>query len=154
METVHARGAVGELGREMNGPAFREKIERKFGITLDRAACMRTLRGWCRPQDGQVHTDSKSKLITVLVYLNDEPWRAEGGRLRLLGSENLEDVADEVRPDFGTLLAFRRSDISWHGHLPFEGRRRILQMNWVTSERVAGWEQFRHAVSARAKQLV
>jgi Rps23 Pro-64 3,4-dihydroxylase Tpa1-like proline 4-hydroxylase len=100
-----------------------------------------------------VHTDSKSKIITVLLYLNSEPWLPFGGRLRLLNAEDLEAVAAEVKPDFGTLLVFCRSDRSWHGHLPYEGPRRILQMNWVTSEGVAAWEKFRHAVSARVKHL-
>lgn len=153
LAAAHANGAFAELAEEMNGPAFQTKIERKFGIDLGQAATMLTARGWCRPEDGQVHTDSKSKIITVLLYLNAEPWLPLGGRLRLLASNDIDAVVEEVRPDFGTLIAFKRSDQSWHGHLPYEGRRRILQMNWVTSGQVAAWEQFRHTVSAHAKRL-
>jgi len=153
LTSVGARGALAELAEELNSAAFRGAIERKFRIDLGQAATMFTARGWCRHEDGKVHTDSKSKIITVLLYLNPEPWLPFGGRLRLLDAENIEAVAAEVKPDFGTLLVFRRSDRSWHGHLPYEGPRRILQMNWVTSDGVAAWEQFRHAVSARVKHL-
>jgi hypothetical protein len=153
LKSVHAHGAFAVLADELASRGFQASIERKFGVDLSPAATMFTVRGWCRREDGEVHTDSKSKIITVLVYLNEEPWMPLGGRLRLLRSDRLEDTAAEVRPNFGTLLAFRRSDRSWHGHLPFEGQRRILQMNWVTSSGRAAWEQLRHTVSAHAKKL-
>lgn len=36
---------------------------------------------------------------------------------------------------YGTLVAFARADDSWHGHLPFEGERRVLlQVAWLASE--------------------
>ena len=50
-------------------------------------------------------------------------------------------------------LVFRRSDNSWHGHKPFAGPRRVVQMNWVTSNRTAAWQQFRHRVSAAVKRF-
>jgi len=31
----------------------------------------------------------------------------------------------EVPPSDGTLVAFKRSDNSWHGHKPFSGKRRV-----------------------------
>ena len=128
-------------------------MEEKFGLDLEGKATMFTARGRCRAEDGKIHTDSKSKIITVLLYMNED-WAPQGGRLRLLrDGENLENWAREVPPGFGTLLLFKRSERSWHGHLPFEGPRRVIQMNWVTSSRVAAWEQFRHKVSAATKRL-
>ena len=32
------------------------------------------------------------------------------------------------------VAAFRRSEASFHGHLPFEGERRVIQIAWLTSE--------------------
>jgi len=31
----------------------------------------------------------------------------------------------------GTVFAFLRADNSWHGHLPFAGERRVVQVAWV-----------------------
>jgi SM-20-related protein len=153
LDDVAVSGAFAELIAELNGKAFRSVVERKFGLELAGLPTTFTVRGVCGAGDGQIHTDSKTKVITVLLYLNP-PWAPDGGRLRLLRSgEDLEAVAAEVPPDFGTLLVFRRSERSWHGHKPFTGPRRVVQMNWVTSERVAGWQMFRHRLSASVKRL-
>ena len=58
----------------------------------------------------------------------------------------------EVPPDGGTMIAFRRSDNSWHGHEPYEGVRRYVMMNWMTSDFAATREICRHRVSAVAKR--
>jgi Rps23 Pro-64 3,4-dihydroxylase Tpa1-like proline 4-hydroxylase len=114
---------------------------------------MFTVRGECRSTDGKIHTDSTTKLITVLLYMN-EKWDKDGGRLRILRSgTDLEDYVEEVPPHGGTLLVFRRSENSWHGHLPFDGPRRAVQMNWVTDQSVVAREQGRHRLSSTIKKL-
>lgn len=153
LDDVKVSGALAELIAELDEEPFRRAVEAKFGLDLSGLPTMFTVRGVCGAHDGQIHTDSKTKVITVLLYLN-EAWAPDGGRLRLLrNGEDLEAVAAEVPPDFGTLLVFRRSENSWHGHKPFAGPRRVVQMNWVTSDRVAAWQQFRHRVSAAVKKL-
>ncbi|MEZ5648122.1 MAG: 2OG-Fe(II) oxygenase [Alphaproteobacteria bacterium] len=88
--------------------------------------------------------DSKDKIITVLLYLN-AAWGTEAGRLRLLrNNRDLEDYAAEVPPDAGTLLIFQCTPQAWHGHKPFEGERRVIQLNWVASSYYVWREQFRH----------
>jgi len=52
------------------------------------------------------------------------------------------------------MIAFRRSDKSFHGHEPYEGVRRYVMINWMTSDFAAQRELFRHRVSARAKQAI
>ena len=137
----------------LDGPEFRKAVEDKFGLDLEGRATMFTLRGRCDARDGRIHTDSKKKLITVLLYLNED-WREVGGRLRLLKSgDDLNAVVAEVPPKFGTLLVFRRSDRSFHGHEQYVGPRKVIQMNWVVSDKVAAWEQLRHRISATAKRL-
>ncbi len=138
---------------ELEGSEFRAAIERAFEIDLSGRPTMVTVRGHARPRDGRIHNDSRTKLITVLVYMN-EAWEAEGGRLRLLRSaDNLDDVVAEVPPQAGTLLAFRVTDNSWHGHLPTTGPRRVIQLNWVESAAVVRRERTRHGLSARVKRL-
>src|SRR5262249_12486065 len=132
---------------------FQSVIEEKFAVELGGRPKMYSLRGYTRAKDGQIHTDSKDKIITVLLYLN-ENWPHERGRLRLLrNGRNVDDFVAEVAPDNGTLLVFKRSDNSWHGHHPFEGPRRSLQMNWMTSEGSLGFHRLRHTVSAALKKL-
>ena len=72
----------------------------------------------------------------------------------LRSGENLDDMVAEIPPIAGTLLAFRRSDHSWHGHKPFSGERRVIQFNWVTSEDVLRREQNRHRFSATIKKIL
>src|SRR5581483_906987 len=111
---------------ELQGPAVRAAFEEKFKIDLRGRPTMVTVRGQSQVSDGKIHTDALSKLITVLIYMNPK-WENPGGRLRLLRSaDDLDDVITEVPPEEGTLLAFRRSDNSWHGHKPFVGPRRVI----------------------------
>ena len=141
-----------EFLAELEGSGFRAAVERAFEIDLTGRPTMVTVRGQARPRDGRIHNDSRTKLVTVLVYMN-EAWEAEGGRLRLLRSpDNLDDVVAEVPPQAGTLLAFRVTDNSWHGHLPVTGPRRVVQLNWVENDAVVRRERARHGVSARVKR--
>jgi hypothetical protein len=147
------RGKFKELMGELLGPQFRSSIERKFAIDLTGRPTMYTVRGFVRDKDGSIHTDSTTKIITVLLYMN-ERWQEDAGRLRLLrGPDDIEDYAAEVPPYGGTLLVFRRADNSWHGHKPFSGPRRAIQLNWVTSQEVVDSEQRRHQFSTKFKKL-
>jgi hypothetical protein len=146
-------GKFAELMDELLGPQFRVAIERKFGLDLTGRPTMYTVRGFVREKDGSIHTDSTSKIITVLLYMN-ERWQEDAGRLRLLrGPDNLDDYAAEVPPYGGTLLVFRRSDNSWHGHKPTSGPRRAIQLNWVTSQKVVDLEQGRHQFVTKFKKF-
>jgi SM-20-related protein len=146
--------AFNTLIEELQGDAWRRAVERKFGIDLANRPTMFTVRGLCWEKDGFIHTDSESKLITVLIYMNPK-WEKHGGCLRLLRSgTNLDDYIVEVPPEEGTLICFRRSHNSWHGHKPFVGPRRVIQMNWVVSRKVLDYENRRHRISAVVKKLL
>jgi len=133
---------------------FRKAFEEKFGIDLSGRPTTITVRGRSDTRDGNIHCDSESKIVTVLLYMNPG-WDDSGGRLRLLRSRSdINDVAAEVPPAGGALVAFLRSDHSWHGHLPFIGERRVIQFNWVTGEGSQRFNLFRHRVSASVKQLL
>lgn len=154
LEEVDVTPALQAVIAELDSPAFERAIEKKFGVELAGRPKMYSLRGYCRASDGKIHTDSQDKIITVLLYLNDG-WQDPGGRLRLLKNGNdLEDFVAEVPPDNGTLLVFRRSPNSWHGHESFEGVRRSIQMNWMVSESKRGFHKIRHQISARIKKMM
>jgi len=144
--------AFAQLSAELFSPEFAKIVGRKFALDLGQYPTMLTVRGWCDSSDGQIHTDSTSKVVTVLLYLNPE-WNSEGARLRLLRSKDLSDYAAEVAPTMGNLIVFKRSERSWHGHKPFEGRRMGLQFNWVNSAGYMRRERFRHGVSSLLKRL-
>ena len=154
VESLDASMAIKEVIDELDGPEFEAAIAEKFGVALDGRPKMYSLRGYTRSKDGKIHTDSKDKIITVLLYLN-ESWNQPGGRLRILrNGRDVDDFAAEVPPDNGTLLVFKRSDSSWHGHHPFDGQRRSLQMNWMTSEGSKGFHAIRHKLSAAVKKVM
>jgi SM-20-related protein len=139
---------------ELEGDEFREAFEEKFGIDLSGRPTVTTVRGRCDLSDGRIHTDSTSKIITVLIYMN-ETWEQAGGRLRLLRSaDDLNDIIVEVPPVAGTMLAFKRSNNSWHGHEPFAGERRVIQFNWLTSQGNRQIAMLRHHTSASFKRVL
>ncbi|HYM74070.1 MAG TPA: 2OG-Fe(II) oxygenase [Stellaceae bacterium] len=141
------------LAQELEGGEMRAAIAEKFAIDLDGRPTMITLRGYSDGKDGGIHTDSATKLITVLIYMNPG-WHEAGGRLRLLrGPDDLSDYVAEVPPLAGTMVAFRRSSTSFHGHHAHIGPRRSIQLNWVTEPRVVRRELSRHRWSARLKAL-
>ena len=153
IESLEAGMTIKEVIEELDSLEFEALIAEKFGVALAGRPKMYSLRGYTRAKDGQIHTDSKDKIITVLLYLN-ENWSHAGGKLRLLkNGHNVDDYVAEVPPDNGTLLVFKRADNSWHGHHPFDGPRRSLQMNWMTSAGSKGFHAIRHKISAAVKKL-
>jgi SM-20-related protein len=148
--------AAGALMAELEGERFRAAIARKFGLDLDGAPVMVTLRGQSREKDGRIHTDSTAKRVTVLLYLNPETeaWAKQEGCLRLLRSpDDLEDYAVEVPPVNGSLLVFPNGPTTWHGHKQFVGRRHVVQLNYMTTDDKARYELRRHKISAFVKRL-
>jgi hypothetical protein len=141
------------LADELEGDAMRAAIEEKFALDLSGRPTMITLRGHSDGKDGGIHTDSSTKLVTVLIYMNPG-WDDPAGRLRILRRpDDLGDYAAEVCPLAGMMVAFRRSEASFHGHRAHVGRRRSIQLNWVTDAGVVRRELGRHVWSARLKAL-
>jgi len=153
LDSVDGTATIKDVIAELDGPEFEDAVAEKFGVALAGKPKMYSLRGYLRARDGQIHTDSKDKIITALLYLN-EHWENSGGRLRLLkNGTDLDSYVAEVPPENGNLLVFRRAENSWHGHHPFEGPRRALQMNWMTDVRSRGLHALRHQFSAVLKRL-
>jgi hypothetical protein len=145
--------ALQRLIDDLRSDRFRAQMSRIFDLDLrDRPASV-TLRGQCAGRDGRVHVDSRSKVLSLLIYLNED-WTSPDGQLRLLGHQDgFETAPVEIPATMGSMVAFRRSDTSWHGHSPFVGQRRALQFNYLRSGRASMVGQIRHRLSAFAKQI-
>ncbi|HJS86608.1 MAG TPA: 2OG-Fe(II) oxygenase [Acetobacteraceae bacterium] len=155
-EALRLGPAARALTAELEGPRLRESLAARFGLDLDDAPTMLTLRGWTTERDGHIHVDSVAKRVTVLLYLNQEQaaFGKHEGCLRLLrGPRDLEDYAVEVPPVNGTLLAFPNGANTWHGHQVFSGRRYSIQLNYMTTDERARSELRRHRLSALIKRL-
>lgn len=145
--------AFANLIEEIRGQELEDAMAEKFGVDLSDKPLMITVRGWAQKKDGRIHTDTKSKFITCLLYLNDI-WDESGGRLRLLRKpDDLTDYMAEVVPSGGALVSFLRSKNSWHGHEPYVGQRRYVMFNWMISHEVLERELRRHRISSKVKQL-
>ena len=125
------------LLQELQEQPFAEALGSRFDMELTGLPTTISVRKFCERTDGNIHTDHKSKVITVLVYFN-ENWQHDDGQLRMLrGKNDIEDYTAQVTPHGGTLLAFRRTDHSWHGHTQFVGERRMVQLNYLDQSPLA-----------------
>jgi len=135
VDEVQIKGRFKQLIDELEGPELTEELSQKFGLNLHQYPRLTTIMKKSQPKYGAIHTDGPSKVMTMLVYMNDEWQQDEGGRLRVLYDErNYDRYKLEVPPTMGTMFAFLRADNSWHGHLPFSGERRVVQIAWVKSQ--------------------
>jgi hypothetical protein len=151
---------INALVRELTAPAFADRIGDCLGIErLSRYPVLVTICRALNRRHGTIHTDSQSKVASALVYLNPDWAPTHAGCLRFLSaSDDIEAlVAPEIKPLFGTLTAFRRTHNSFHGHLPYEGERRVIQIAWVVDaaavERKTRRGRFSRAVKWLAGRL-
>jgi SM-20-related protein len=129
---VQLKGKFKTLIDELESPEFTEEISKKWGQDMHPYPRLTTIMKRSQPKYGAIHTDGPSKVMTMLVYMNDDWGTDDGGRLRVLyDGEHFEPYAVEVPPVMGTVFGFLRSDKSWHGHRPFSGERKVVQIAWV-----------------------
>ena len=141
--------AFSALLDELKGEAFRSVIAEKLDVPLDGLDIKINLRGHARKTDGNIHTDTPTKAVTVLLYFNEEQEAAasETGLRILNNGRDLDDYVAEVPPVLGNMLAFKVTPDCWHGHKPFEGERRSLQLNYLSGlERTKKHERVRRLI--------
>ena len=155
VDEVSLRGRFKTLIEELEGPELTEALSQKFGRNLHPHPRLTTIMRRSQVKYGAIHTDSASKIMTVLVYMNDE-WEADGGgRLRVLYDDTYYDpYAFEVPPTMGHIFAFLRSDRSWHGHKPFTGERKVVQIAWLKDQAELDRKKKRNAVAQVFKSML
>ncbi|QCE33144.1 2OG-Fe(II) oxygenase [Acetobacteraceae bacterium] len=145
---------------EFQGEKLQQEILKKFNLSLKNPPKLLTLRGQTRACDGKIHCDSKSKAVTILLYFNapEQEWQEGKGCLRFLNGPHPQNLLtpcspnEMIVPTGGTLVIFPNTDHSWHGHLPYEGQRRTIQLNYMHHSWKAWFEMKRHALSAQWKK--
>lgn len=153
-EEVRYGPRFAEVIEDLHDPLLKRKFSEKFGVDLSANPLQMTIRKYSEASDGNVHNDSKLKVVTALIYFNEE-WHHAGGRLRLVRDpRNIDDYAAEVAPEGGTLLVFRRSETSYHGFKPCEAERRSLQMYFVRPKRTMRNGRKRIGPKTWAKRLL
>jgi len=129
---------------DLNSPEFSRIVGEKLDRDLVSRPRMIVVRKWSATKDGRPHTDGLDKVATALVYLNDD-WSAEGGALRFLEGPDLDGPGtDPIPARYGGFAAFARADDSWHGHKPFAGERRVVQVFWLRDADAAARKTKRH----------
>jgi len=147
--------SVQALVEEALSPVFADALGRRIGIEgLGAHPALATLCEIPNRRHGTPHADSRSKVASALLYLNESWPHGSAGCLRFLadGADIEVMLVPEIAPLSGTLVAFARADDSWHGHLPFEGERRVLQVAWLTREDELLRKQRRGRFSRRWKK--
>ncbi|MFS8087075.1 MAG: DUF1232 domain-containing protein [Acidobacteriota bacterium] len=143
--------SFGELLHELRSDDFRKLMAAKFNLDLEGKEIVINVRGQSRWTDGNIHTDTPSKLVTVLFYFNEPGEAAEATGLRILRSDkDIEDFVEEVPPLLGTMVAFRVTPDCWHGFKAYSGARHSLQLNYLsgvksTHKHEAGRRFVRHS---------
>lgn len=136
-EPARCGPGINALVEEIRSRAFADRIGDKLGIRdLGSKPMLVHLSFLQNRRHGTIHTDSRATLATVLFYFSADWPHGSNGCLRFLrGDDDIgATIAPEVKPLYGTLVAFRRSSRSYHGYLPFEGERPVIKAAWLTSE--------------------
>ena len=148
--------SINRLVDEITAPAFADALGERLGIpNLGAYPTLVTICRSLNKRHGTIHTDSKSKIATALLYLTDSGPDTSDGCFRFLNRiDDIDDLAaPEIKPLYGALAAFKRSDNSFHGHLPYEGERRVIQIAWLTSEEEKARKTQRGKLSRLFKKL-
>ena len=151
-DSVSYGKSIQSLIDSLEGDQMRAILENKFQVDLKDKPVVSTFRGYSRMKDGKIHSDSKTKIITVLLYLN-ENWDESIGLLRMLKEkDNIHNYIIEIPASMGSMVAFKVTNNCWHGFIPFEGKRCSIQLNYLYTEALSQ-HNFRHKLSSFFKRL-
>ena len=134
VEEVLLKGRFKALIDELEGPELTEALSQKFGRNLHPHPRLTTIMRKSQTKYGAIHTDGAAKVMTMLVYMNDNWNPGEGGRCACSTMASTTSPMPPRSPNMGNVFAFLRSDKSWHGHRPFAGERKVIQIAWVKDQ--------------------
>ncbi len=101
-----------------------------------------------------IHTDSKSKLITVLTLYESPLGYSARQVTSAKNQHNLDDYVEEISPLAGNCLIFKVTANGWHGHHPFVGKRLSLQLNYLVNDAALTKHLHHHRFTAFLKKYL
>lgn len=112
------------LAADLLSPAYRQSMMRLTGLDLSATLLEANITeygpdAWLGP-----HVDLREKLVTHVLYFNQEWNREDGGCLSILRSSDPTDVAQEIVPVVGNSVVLVRSERSWHTVARVRGHNR------------------------------
>ncbi len=144
----------GALLDDLRSEDFRHLIAEKLNVDLEGRDIIVNVRGQMRLTDGNIHTDTPSKLVTVLLYFNG-PGETDKTGLRILkNGSDLNDYVEEIPPRLGNMVVFKVTPQCWHGHNAVPGKRLSLQLNYLSGVKTRGKHQLAHRLIGRMKRKI
>ena len=106
VDEVKLHGRFKQLIDELEGPELTEELSQKFGLNLHQYPRLTTIMKKSQPKYGAIHTDGPSKIMTMLVYMNDNWADDGGGRLRVVQTGLVRSYALSIAVGAVGLLAY------------------------------------------------
>ncbi|HEY6392339.1 MAG TPA: 2OG-Fe(II) oxygenase [Bryobacteraceae bacterium] len=107
-----------EFAAELNSPEYRRAMSELISIDLTEAPIEASFWRYDHAISFVPHLDLRGKIVTQVFYLNEEWPHTWGGSLRILHSNDIEDVAFQISPRSDVSSIILRSENSWHGITP------------------------------------
>jgi len=103
-----------ELARDFLSPAYRAAMSQLTGDDLAAAPMEVNVFHYGPGANLGPHPDLEDKLVTHILYFNQNWSREKGGSLNILRSSDPTDIAAEIEPIIGNSAVVVRSEDSWH----------------------------------------
>lgn len=117
-----------QLIQELWSPAYREALEKMSGLDLSNCAMVIGFRRYNSGHCHRPHTDEPSKVLTHLLFFNQQ-WSVDwGGCLRILFNSQRESIYKDILPLSGSSVAIARSENSWHMVTPVTSPASVFRL--------------------------
>lgn len=110
----HLSDAWRSLARALLSPAYREAVAALSDCDLRDAPLEVNVFHYGPGASLGPHSDLPDKIVTHVLYFNEEWDAADGGCLQILGAKDERAVVHEVLPLIGNSAVLVRSENSWH----------------------------------------
>jgi 2OG-Fe(II) oxygenase superfamily len=155
------------LAADLLSPQYRAAMGKLIGRDLGAALLEVNLTEYGPGAWQGPHLDLREKIVTHVLYFNQEWREGDGGCLRILRSKDAADAAHEIAPLIGRSAVLVRSDRSWHTVTPVaaasaQARRSLnvifhqpgaVSSMWQAHEQAAAAGPLRTALAALRRRL-